>query len=157
MNKIEKTYKTEFAIASVAVIILLIWLLYEKKRNKKLRENAAANKLDSENLSLSITELDNQKNHWQTAYYNQADWFQQFQHIPNPQESIKALIERLENMKRQIFQEKPDFVKEIDDAIYALRGEKLQTSLPILAKIMENLLESNFMEDEGFKSLFEKK
>ena len=107
------------ALGIIAIGIIL-WLVYEI--NKK---STIITKKDSENdnLKSSLLDLDNQRNYWQNSYYSQSSWLQQFQHIPHPKESIKKIIEQLERLKIKVFKEKPDFAKELDDSIHALKGE----------------------------------
>lgn len=151
-------------ITGFVIIALVIWLIIEKSKIEKLeaennQKDAEINQkeLENENLKNYNIELESQKVYWQNSYYNQSSYFQQFLHIPNPKESIIQIISKLEDLKNQIFIEKPNFTKEIDSAVYALKGEKLEISLPILAKIIENLLECSFIKNENFREQFKKK
>jgi ATP-dependent Lon protease len=145
-----------FGISALGLIVIgiILWLAYENDKKKKVITEKSN---ENDNLKNSLLDLDNQRNYWQNSYYSQSSWFQQFQQIPYPKDSIKRLIEQLEKLKVEVFKEKPDFAKELDDSIHALKGEKLQSSFGILAKIIENLLEQSFIEEPEFREQYKKK
>lgn len=145
-----------FGISALGLIVIgiILWLAYENDKKKKVITEKSN---ENDNLKNSLLDLDNQRNYWQNSYYSQSSWFQQFQQIPYPKDSIKQLIEQLEKLKIEVFKEKPDFAKELDDSIHALKGEKLQSSFGILAKIIENLLEQSFIEEPEFREQYKKK
>lgn len=145
-----------FGISALGIVIIgiIIWLIYENEEKKKIITEKSN---ENDNLKNSLLDLDNQRNYWQNSYYSQSSWLQQFQQIPHPKESIKEIIGQLERLKIEVFKEKPDFAKELDNSIHALKGEKLQSSFGILAKIIENLLEESFIQNEEFCEQFKKK
>ena len=148
----KKSDNTGLILLLVGIILLLV--AYQNYKKKKIIVQKSN---ENDNLKNSLLGLDNERNYWQNLYYSQLSWFQQFQQIPYPKDSIKSLIEQLQKLKIEVFKEKPDFAKELDDSIHALKGEKLQSSFGILAKIIENLLEQSFIEDIEFCEQYKKK
>ena len=63
----------------------------------------------------------------------------------------------LENLKKRVFSERENYVKEIDTAIHSLKGNALHLSFSVIAKIMENLLEDKLMENADFKGRYKVK
>lgn len=136
-----------------AIAVTIAYLIYERFKNQKLLQQQAA---ENQGLKNTITNLNAQQTHWMNLYFNQLSWQQQYQLIPNPEEAVKDIIEKLQNVKSGIFVNQPDFCQELDDAIHALKGEKLNLSFFSLAKIIENLLKKNILNNRQFNGQLKK-
>lgn len=148
-----KRHKINLGI-SVLFLCILIWLYLEIDAKKKAAVLHQAAKDQSEK-DLLVKEQGIA--YWQSAYYSQANWSQQFQHIPNPGEAVAEVIIKLTKLKEEIFNGKVSITQEIDGAIHALKGEKMQLSFTTLAKIIENLLEIVCLADDAFNAQFREK
>lgn len=149
-NNVELT----FVLIFTGCLLAIAWLIDKDTKNKK---KLIQKQRENDKLKNGIHILDTELNNWKHSYLSQQSWYQEFQHIPNPQESIKDLIVELEKLKREVFHQKPDFTQEIDDCIHALKGEKLNVSLAILAKILENQLKAMSLENKDFCNQFKTK
>lgn len=134
-------------------LLIIIYLFYELTKKQKTVQQAQS---ENDNLKNTIRNLTDEQTRWMNLYFNQLSWQQQYQLIPNPDEAVKAIITKLQNIKSGIFSKNPDFCHEVEDAIHALKGGRLNMSLFSLAKIIENLLKKNLVNSLQFTGQIKK-
>lgn len=139
--------------AAFIIILAILFIIEYQKKKKLLAQTQAENK----NLKNKLTHSHTNVNYWMNMYLSQLSWLEQYQHIPNPDQVVRGFIEKLQGLKSSIFAGQPEFCKETDEALHALKGERLTTSFFSLAKMIENLLKHNLLTVDDFKDQFKKK
>lgn len=133
--------------------IFIVYLLYDRDKKQKLVLKKQA---ENDDLKNTIRNLTIREAQWMNSYFNQLSFQQQYQLIPNPEEVVKDIITKLQNIKNGIFSAQPDFCQEIEESISALKGGILNSSFFSLAKIIENLLKKNLLNSSEFKEQLKK-
>lgn len=135
------------------VVIFIVYLLYDRDKKQKLILKKEA---ENDDLKNTIRNLTIQEAQWMNLYFNQISWQQQYQLIPNPEEAVKDIITKLQNIKSGIFSTQPDFCQAIEESISTLKGGILNPSFFSLAKIIENLLKKNLLNSSQFNGQLKK-